>query len=120
MASGLRATPAVLRGPVDPGRARDQLAALLPDRERVLGADHPNTLTTRLRLARYTGDAGDAAGARDSLTALLADAERVLGPEHRSTVAIREGLDYWTRLSRTSGWQVAGSEFLQPDDLNQP
>ena len=85
----------------------------------MLGADDPYTLRTRLRLARFTGEAGDAAAARDLLTALLPDAERVLGLEHPSTVAIREALDYWTRQSWASGWQVAGLEFLQPDDLNQ-
>ncbi|WP_449066838.1 tetratricopeptide repeat protein, partial [Planomonospora algeriensis] len=41
-------------------RARDLLAELLPVRERVLGAEHPDTLTTRHNLARWTGEAGDA------------------------------------------------------------
>ena len=45
------------------GRGRDQFAALLPIRERVLGAEHPHTLSTRDHLARWTGQAGDAAGA---------------------------------------------------------
>jgi hypothetical protein len=45
----------------DPAAARDQFAALLPDRERVLGPDHPVTLTTRGGLAYWTGKAvGDA------------------------------------------------------------
>ena len=66
----------------DAAGARDQLAALLPIRERVLGPEHPDTLTTRNQLARWTGEAGDAAGARDQLAALLPIRERVLGPEH--------------------------------------
>ena len=41
--------------------ARDQLAALLPIRERVQGPEHPDTLTTRHNLAYWTGQAGDAA-----------------------------------------------------------
>jgi len=36
------------------GRARDQFAALLPIRERVLGAEHPDTLTARSNLAHWT------------------------------------------------------------------
>ena len=51
--------------------ARDLLAALLPDRERVLGPDHPGTLATRHNLASLTSEAGDVAGARDLLAALL-------------------------------------------------
>ena len=36
---------------------------LLPDRERVLGRDHPDTLTTRHNIAGWTGEVGDARGA---------------------------------------------------------
>ena len=42
----------------DVAGARDQLAALLPRYERVLGADHPGTLATRNGLALWTGRAG--------------------------------------------------------------
>jgi hypothetical protein len=34
--------------------------ALLPDQTRVLGADHPHTLTTRNNIAAGTGQCGDA------------------------------------------------------------
>jgi len=37
--------------------ARDQLAALLPTQERVLGPEHPDTLNARHNLARWTGQA---------------------------------------------------------------
>ena len=37
--------------------ARDQYAALLPIRERVLGPEHPETLTTRQNLAHWTEQA---------------------------------------------------------------
>jgi hypothetical protein len=40
--------------------ARDQYAALLPDRVRVLGPDHPYILATRNNLAHWAGEAGDA------------------------------------------------------------
>jgi hypothetical protein len=53
---------------------------LLPDQVRVLGTDHPGTLGTRLNIAAWTGQSGDAATALRLLTELLPDYERVLGP----------------------------------------
>ena len=46
-------------------------------------------------LARWTGEAGDAAGARDQHAALLPIHERVLGPEHPTTLTTRRNLAYW-------------------------
>ncbi|MEV3985315.1 tetratricopeptide repeat protein [Nonomuraea sp. NPDC049758] len=80
----------------DAAAARDQLAALLPVRERVLGAEHPHTLSTRHYLADWTGQAGDAAAARDQLAALLPVRERVLGAEHPHTLITRHYLADWT------------------------
>jgi hypothetical protein len=68
----------------------------MPVRERVLGPDHPNTLSTRNQLARWTGHAGDVAGARDQLAALLPLRERVLGADHPHTIATRHHLALWT------------------------
>ena len=68
------------------GRRREAAGAaaaleeLLTDRLRVLGPDHPETLTTRNNLAHWRGDAGDAAGATAALEDLLTDRLRVLGP----------------------------------------
>ena len=42
---------------------------------------HPDTLTVRAILARWTGEAGDAAGARDQCAALLPVLEQVLGSD---------------------------------------
>jgi hypothetical protein len=45
------------------GDAREALRlcqALLRDLERVLGPDHPNTLSTRSNIADWTGQCGDA------------------------------------------------------------
>ena len=80
----------------DAAGARDQLAALLPIRERVQGPEHPYTLAARHELARWTGQTGDGAGARDQFAALLPVSERVLGPEHRDTLNARHNLAYWT------------------------
>ena len=65
-------------------------------RERVLGPEHPDTLTARGNLARWTGEAGDAAAARDQFAALLPVRERVLGPEHPDTLTARANLARWT------------------------
>ena len=45
--------------------------------ERVLGPEHPDTLTNRHNLANFTGYAGDAPAARDQFAALLRVRERV-------------------------------------------
>lgn len=82
--------------PVDPARARDRLAALLPNRQRELGPDHPDTLTTRLRLGTYTALAGHPAAARDQLATLLPDIERVLGADHPDTLTTRGELALYT------------------------
>jgi hypothetical protein len=80
----------------DPVAARDQLAALLPARERVSGPEHPDTLTARANLARWTGHAGDPVAARDQYAALLPARVRVSGPEHPDTLTIRANLADWT------------------------
>ena len=80
----------------DAAGARDQFAALLPVRERVLGPEHPDTLADRANLAYWTGEAGDAAAARDQFAALLPVRERVSGPEHPDTLADRGNLARWT------------------------
>jgi hypothetical protein len=80
----------------DAAAARDQFAALLPVRERVLGPDHNDTLATRSNLAYLTGQVGDAAGACDQFAALLPIYERVLGLDHPGTLATRSNLARWT------------------------
>ena len=65
---------------------------LVADQERVLGPDHPDTLTARSNLA----NAYRAAGRLDEAISLheqaLAARERVLGPDHPSTLASRDNL----------------------------
>jgi len=71
-------------------------------REQVLGPEHPQTLYARASLARWTGEAGEAAGARDQLAALLPVIERVFGPEHPETQEVRDDLAHWTKGARPS------------------
>ena len=46
-------------------------------------------------LARWIGQAGDAAAARDQYLKMLRIRERVLGPEHPETLLTRSGLARW-------------------------
>ena len=78
--------------------ARD-LSQLIDDahmQDDTYGAEHPATLTSRASLARWTGEAGDAAGARDQYAALLPVFERVSGSEHPDTLTTRHELARWT------------------------
>jgi len=70
--------------------------------ERVLGPEHPDTLTARANLARWTGEAGEPGGARDHLAALLPVIEQVSGPEHPDTLAVRHELARWTGETASS------------------
>jgi hypothetical protein len=60
------------------------------------GPGHPDTLAARLRLAYWTGEAGDAAEARDQYGALLPVHERILGPDHPDVLTTRATLARWT------------------------
>ena len=64
----------------------------LADRERVLGPDHPDTLTSRNNLAAAYRAAGRAAEAIPLYERTLADRERVLGPDHPDTLTSRNNL----------------------------
>jgi len=75
--------------------AREVSQGMLDARDRVLGPEHPDTLTARHNLARWTGEAGDATGARDQYATLLSVQERVLGPEHPHTLDTRGNLAYY-------------------------
>jgi Tetratricopeptide repeat len=50
--------------------------------QRVLGADHPDTLAARNNLASWRGEGGDVAGAVAEFERLLTDRIRVLGVDH--------------------------------------
>jgi hypothetical protein len=69
----------------------------VPAHERVHGPEHPDTLDTRYDLARWTGEAGDAAAACAQLAALLPVYERVLGAGHPRTLHTGRQLTHWTR-----------------------
>jgi Tetratricopeptide repeat len=64
----------------------------LADVKRVLGADHPDTLTARNNLANAYQDAGRTAEAITLCEQNLADVKRVLGADHPHTLAARDNL----------------------------
>jgi hypothetical protein len=76
--------------------ARQLQQHIVADREQVLGAEHPETLEARGRLADWIGQSGEAARARDLHVALLAVYERVLGAEHPRTLTERDNVGRWT------------------------
>ena len=65
---------------------------LLADMERVLDADHPDTLTTRNNLANAYQDGGRTAEAITLYEQTLAGQERVLGADHPDTLTTRNNL----------------------------
>ncbi|MFF0768532.1 tetratricopeptide repeat protein [Nonomuraea wenchangensis] len=68
--------------------------------ERVLGGDHPDSLTSRNNLASAYQSAGDLGRAIPLYEQTLADSERVLGGDHPDTLASRNNL--------ASAYQSAG------------
>jgi hypothetical protein len=68
----------------------------LPIEASIPASEHPHALRTRDNLARWTGEAGDAAAARDQLANLLPIRERVQGAEHPDTLSARHNLASWT------------------------
>ena len=80
------------RGRAVPAIAQEALrlcAELLPEQERALGRDHPITLTTRGRIAYFTGEMGDVREALRLFAELLSDQERALGRDHADSLKTR-------------------------------
>ncbi|MFJ9683536.1 tetratricopeptide repeat protein [Streptomyces sp. NPDC101194] len=97
----------------DAAGAATAYAELLADRERLLGPDHPETLTTRHELAYWQGQAGDASGAATALTDVLADFIRLLGPDHPDTLTTQHNLAYWRgQAGDAAGAATAYAELL--------
>ena len=62
---------------------------------RILGSDHPDTLTTRSNLASWLGESGRVDDAITQYQTLLTDTIRILGPDHPDTVTTRRALAHW-------------------------
>jgi len=72
----------------------------LSAREQTLGADHPDTLSSRNNLAIAYYAAGDLGRAIPLLEEVLADRQRVLGADHPSALTARDNLAAVRRSSR--------------------
>jgi hypothetical protein len=70
----------------------------LADCERVLGRDHPDTLTSRSNLAHAYHTVGRMVEAQAMFERTLADSERALGPDHPLTQTARENLAAVTQV----------------------
>ena len=97
--------------------ARDYYQQLHATSLRVLGPDHPNTLTTRSNIARWRGAAGDPAGAATAFEQLLADSLRVHGPDHPDTLATRGNIVRWRGATGDPAGAAAASAQLLTDRL---
>ncbi|MFC7265732.1 hypothetical protein [Streptomyces lutosisoli] len=62
---------------------------------RLLGEDHPTTLTARSYLALWRGRAGDATGAAHGFDGLLEHVVLVLGEDHPHTLTVRGNVASW-------------------------
>ncbi|MEV1049287.1 tetratricopeptide repeat protein, partial [Streptomyces sp. NPDC049916] len=70
-------------------QAADLLQQVVSDSERILGPDHPHTLSSRNNLASSLSDLGEHRQAADLLQQVVSDSERILGPDHPHTLNSR-------------------------------
>lgn len=80
----------------DSEAADAMFAQLIGDCHRILGPDHPDTLTVRYQAAFQAGHAGEPARARDQLRALETDYSRLLGADHPDALRARHMQAIWT------------------------
>ena len=98
-----------------PGRAAAYLQRALAGRERVMGADHPATLTSRNNLAAAHQSAGDLGRAIPLHEQALADCERVMGADHPQTLGSRNSLAEAYRAAGDLGRAIALHEQTLAD-----
>ncbi|MGW2544022.1 tetratricopeptide repeat protein, partial [Kitasatospora sp. NPDC001574] len=82
------------------------VAAVADGRRRLLGADHPETLAARGRLAELHARVGDPARAVELCRAVVADRSRAQGPDHPAVLADRHSLAHAYRKAGDHGRAV--------------
>jgi hypothetical protein len=80
----------------DPERALAIAERVAADSAEVLGPDHPDTLQSRIGVARQLGATGAHDAALALATQVMADATRLLGADHNVTLAARFETAVWT------------------------
>ena len=83
--------------------AHQLLQQTLYDSNRILGPDHPSTLTTRANLAGILQDLGRYEEAAELLQQTLNDCLRALGPDDALTSTVQANLQFITRQLRSGG-----------------
>ena len=84
-----------LRGQGQHARSIDLFQRVLADRERILGVEHPDTISARANLAASYWQAGRTSDAIPMQEGVVADSERILGVEHPDTISAAETLRQW-------------------------
>ena len=93
----MQGADAIARAYVSTGRLSEAIALLeqvLTDCVRVLGADHPDSLTSRNKLAYAYHAAGHLTEAITLYEQVLTDSIRILGEDHPNTLTTRNNLAY--------------------------
>ncbi|MFI5707644.1 tetratricopeptide repeat protein [Kribbella sp. NPDC051620] len=112
----IRQELAVSRGDSgDPVGALAGLRAVLADRLRLDGPDHPDLLAVRISLANWQGESGDFAGAARALEPLVADLTRLLGAGHPVTIGARASQAFWVGNAGDPSSAAAATEALLED-----
>ncbi len=88
---------------------------LAADTERVLGPDHPRTLTARGNLAASYWSAGRTGKAIAKQERVAADTERILGPDHPDTLTARANLASSYQSAGRTGEAIAIFEQVAAD-----
>jgi tetratricopeptide (TPR) repeat protein len=106
-----------LDGQGQPGRAAGYLQRALAGYLRVLGADHPHTLSSRNNLAGAYQAAGDLGRAIPLYEQTLADRQRVLGADHPQTLTSRNNLAYACQAAGDLGQAIPLHEQTLADSV---
>ena len=94
-----------------------QFSGLLEDLLRVLGADHPDTLTTRSNLAICLVESDRVEDAIRQFEELLEGRLRALGADHPDTLETRSDLAFWlTKSGRVDEADALLRKFGPPDE----
>jgi hypothetical protein len=99
----------------DPAQALVLARGVAADTERLLGVDHPETITSRIPIARWTGDTGDTGRALSLANEAYADALRIFGAAHRATLSGRFEVALWTGYGGNAEAAVQVWDALETD-----
>ncbi|GAA0307187.1 hypothetical protein GCM10009540_28270 [Streptomyces turgidiscabies] len=100
-----------------------RIDAVIPDLIRVLGPDHPETLSARLLRLQLRGETGQLPRRVEAMEELIGEIDPVLGPAHQDTLAAWSCMAEWLKEDgETDKAEAAyqhvvamGTEHLGPD-----